>query len=94
MWVGEVFVAGLLTLAAPPTAHADEHIDCKGYIEALSTSATYALGGIVATGLGSAWNNVGSLDALTMAAPFFSSWRWLQLQCYLAVSIGISSCHR
>ena len=55
VWVGEVFVAGLLTLAAPPTAHADDHIDGKGFIEALSTSATHALGGIVATGLGSAW---------------------------------------
>jgi putative copper resistance protein D len=60
VWVGEVFVAGLLTLAAPPTAMADDGIDCKGYAEALSTSATYALGGIVVTGLVNAWYNIGT----------------------------------
>lgn len=60
VWAGEVFVAGLLTLAAPLNAEADDHIECKRYIEALSASATYALGGIVVTGAVNAWYNVGS----------------------------------
>ena len=65
LWVGEVCIAGWLTLAAPPGERSDDRSDCMGYIEALSTSATYALVGIVATGLLSAWHNVGSPSALT-----------------------------
>ncbi len=63
-WVGEVFVAGVLTLAADPAERVDDRSDCMAYIDALSTSATYALVGIVATGLASAWFNLGSPRAL------------------------------
>lgn len=65
VWVGEVFVAGLLTLAAAPVDKADDRFDCKRYIQSLSTSATWALGGIVVSGLANAWYNVGSPGALT-----------------------------
>lgn len=65
LWVGEVFIAGLLTLAAPPGERLDDRTDCMGYIDALSRSATWALAGIFATGLVSAWFNVGSPAALT-----------------------------
>lgn len=64
VWVGEVVIAGLLTLAAAPSDLADDRIDCKGYIEGISTTATYALAGIVVTGLANAWFNVGSPAAL------------------------------
>lgn len=64
VWVGEVVNAGLLTLAAPPGARVDDRIDCERYIMALSRTATYALGGVVATGLVNAWYNVGSPGAV------------------------------
>lgn len=63
-WVGEVFVAGLLTLTAPPGTREDDRIDRARYIGALSTTATFALGGIVVTGLANAWYNVGRASAV------------------------------
>lgn len=65
LWTGEVFVSGFLTLASPPSERTDDRDDCVRYIESLSTSATLALVGIFATGLFSAWHNVGSPSALT-----------------------------
>jgi putative copper resistance protein D len=65
VWVGEVLVAGSLTLAAPPAARADDHIDCKGYFEALSTTATCALIGVVVTGIVNAWYHLRIPDSLT-----------------------------
>lgn len=64
VWVGEVLVAGLFTLAAPPGARDDDWIDCERYIAALSTMATFSLGGIVATGLVNAWYTVGNPGAV------------------------------
>lgn len=64
VWVGEVFVAGFLTLAAPPGQRKNDRDDCGRYIETLSASATFALAVIVATGLFSAWHNIGSARAL------------------------------
>jgi putative copper resistance protein D len=64
IWVGEVFVAGFLTLASPPGTRTDDRDDCVRYIKSLSASATLALVGIFATGLYSAWHNVGSPGAL------------------------------
>lgn len=64
MWVGEVLVSGFLVLAGPP----GDRTDCAAYVTSLSTSATFALAGIFATGLFSAWHNLGSLGALTGSA--------------------------
>lgn len=55
MWVGEVIVAGLVTLRSPPGNTLDNRSDCAAYVEALSHSATVALVGIFATGVLSAW---------------------------------------
>jgi putative copper resistance protein D len=64
LWVGEVFVSGFLILASPPAVRRDDRNDCVAYIESLSSSATFALVGIFATGLFSAWHNLGALSAL------------------------------
>jgi putative copper resistance protein D len=64
LWVGEVLVAGFWILASPTGERMDDRTDCARYIESLSTSATFALAGIFATGLFSAWWNVGSPSAL------------------------------
>lgn len=55
LWVGEVIVAGLLVLRRLPDGAPDGMADCAAWVEALSRSATLALGGIVATGVLGAW---------------------------------------
>lgn len=55
MWVGEVIIAGLLTLRSPPGNTAESRSDCAAYVQALSHSATVALVGIFVTGGLSAW---------------------------------------
>lgn len=62
LWVGEVCVAAFLI--RPPGAAIGDRVDGVAYIESLSTSATFALGAILATGLFSAWHNLGSPAAL------------------------------
>lgn len=64
LWVGEVLLSGFLVLAKP----ASDRVDCAAFVESLSLSATIALGGIFATGLFSAWHNLGSVGALTASA--------------------------
>lgn len=65
LWVGEVVIAGMLTLRPTAALQQDDSGEIAGYIENLSMSATVALFGIVATGAYSAWHNLGSLDGLT-----------------------------
>jgi putative copper resistance protein D len=65
LWVGGVFVAAVLILANPVGRHADDGNAAARYVESLSASATFALAGIVATGVFSAWHNLGSASALT-----------------------------
>ncbi|MDB5749544.1 MAG: copper resistance protein CopD [Massilia sp.] len=62
LWVGEVIVAGLITLRSEPAAGQENRVDCARYVEALSTSATIALVGIFVTGVLSAWRGLGSPD--------------------------------
>jgi copper resistance protein D len=62
IWVGEVIVAGLITLRREPTTGQGNRVDCARYVEALSTSATVALAGIFVTGVLSAWRGIGSPD--------------------------------
>jgi putative copper resistance protein D len=64
VWTGEIFVSGFLILASHPGGRTDDRDDCARYIESLSTSATLALAGILATGLYGAWHNVGTPSAL------------------------------
>jgi putative copper resistance protein D len=67
LWVGEVIVAGLITLPKPVMLAGDRAAMSK-YVEALSTSATVALTGIVATGLYGAYRNIGTIENLTGTA--------------------------
>lgn len=65
LWVGEVLVAGLITLRDTAGALREDKLDRVRYVEALSTSATIALAGIVITGVFSTWHRLGSLDNAT-----------------------------
>lgn len=60
LWVGEVIVAGFITLRRAPAAAQADRADCARHVEALSASATVALAGIVVTGVLSAWRGLGS----------------------------------
>lgn len=55
VWVGEVIVAGLIVLRALPGDTSEGRSDCARYVDALSRSATVALGGIVLSGVASIW---------------------------------------
>lgn len=61
LWVGEVFVAATLVLPGPKQTPAADRPGRANYVAALSTSATVALIGIFATGLFSAWRNLGGV---------------------------------
>ena len=65
LWLGEVVVAGVWILATPVGARADDGNAAARYIASLSASATFALAVVVATGVFSAWHNLGSVGALT-----------------------------
>jgi putative copper resistance protein D len=63
LWVGEVLLAGLVTLRAPPSRAIDrDRLDTASYIAALSSSASVALVGLFATGIVNAWRGLGSFD--------------------------------
>lgn len=64
VWIGEVCIAGILTLSTTPADSMADRIDCRDDVVALSRSATFALVGIAATGLFSAWHNLGTAGAL------------------------------
>ena len=64
VWVGEVFIAGFITLNGIVPDHAAERAEADRYIESLSSSATFALAGIVVTGLFSVWHNLGGIAGL------------------------------
>lgn len=65
LWIGEVFVAGLVTLREAAGSGQDGRLDRARYIEALSHSATIALVGIFVTGLISAWRGLGGVENVT-----------------------------
>jgi putative copper resistance protein D len=64
LWTGEVFVAGFLVPVWPAGARMEDRNDCARYVASLSASAAIAVAGIAATGLYSAWHNLGSASAL------------------------------
>lgn len=68
VWVGEVVVAGLVTLARVGQASAHEQADMARYVRALSTTATFALGAIVVSGLFNAWRGLGGIGNLAGTA--------------------------
>ncbi|MFD2365667.1 CopD family protein [Pseudoduganella sp. GCM10020061] len=64
-WVGEVLVAGLLVLRTPASPAPGAMPDRAAYIQGLSTIASIALAGIVATGVFSAWRGLGGIENAT-----------------------------
>lgn len=60
LWLGEVVIAGMFILRTPCGPRREDRADCSRYIAQLSTSATIALIGIVATGVVNAWRGLGS----------------------------------
>lgn len=64
LWTGEVCVAGFVVPGSPAGMRTEDRDDCARYVSSLSASATIAVAGIVATGLFSAWHNLGSVRAL------------------------------
>ena len=65
VWVGEVIVAGFVTMRHVPGALGQDGSERAQYTQALSNSATIALVGIFATGIIGAWRGLGSLDNAT-----------------------------
>jgi len=65
VWVGEVFIAALVTLSGRVPSHAFDRAELARYVENLSSSATFALVGIFSTGLFSTWQNLGDISGLT-----------------------------
>ena len=64
IWVGEVLISGLYMLRDRPGSGVVDRDACGRYIESLSTSATIALTGILATGLVNSWRGLGSVTHL------------------------------
>ena len=67
LWVGEVIVAGLVTMTVPVVDSADRKA-LGAYASQLSSSATAALAAIVLSGSYAAWRNLGALENLTGSA--------------------------
>lgn len=65
VWVGEVIVAGFVTLRQASAVTGQDGVERAQYTQALSNSATVALVGIVVTGIISAWRGLGSLENTT-----------------------------
>jgi putative copper resistance protein D len=65
LWVGECIVAGLVVLVAARDLEPADRRDRAAYVASLSSSATIGLAGIFATGLFSAWHNLGKPEDLT-----------------------------
>lgn len=64
LWVGEVMVSGAVMLKASGNMSSADRCAWAAYVASLSSSATFALGGIFVTGLYSAWRNLGGIDYL------------------------------
>lgn len=62
LWIGEVIIAGFVTLRFISGTDGAGKRERAAYIEALSTSATVALIGIFITGAIAAWRGLGSVE--------------------------------
>jgi putative copper resistance protein D len=65
LWIGEVFIAAVVTLRRPAGSVNHARPERARYIQDLSNSATVALVGIFATGLVSAWRGLGAIENAT-----------------------------
>jgi putative copper resistance protein D len=64
LWVGEVFLAGGVMLRATENMATADRRARAAYVASLSSSATFALTGILATGLYASWRNLGGFENL------------------------------
>jgi len=64
LWVGEVLLAGVVTLRASGNLAATDRRARAAYVESLSSSATFALIGIFVTGFYAVWRNLGGWENL------------------------------
>ena len=64
LWVGEVFLAGGVMLRATENMATADRRARAAYVASLSSSATFALTGILATGLYASWRNLGGSENL------------------------------
>jgi putative copper resistance protein D len=64
LWVGEVFLAGGVMLRATENMATADRRARAAYVASLSGSATFALTGILATGLYASWRNLGGFENL------------------------------
>jgi putative copper resistance protein D len=64
LWVGEVILAGVVTLRASGNLHPDDRRARAAYVESLSNSATLALTGIFVTGAYAVWRALGGWENL------------------------------
>lgn len=62
LWVGEVILAGVVTLKTSVNMNALDRRARAAYVESLSSSATIALTGIFITGAYAVWRSLGSLE--------------------------------
>lgn len=65
LWVGEVMVAGAITLRASANMAASDRRARAAYVASLSSSATFALTGIFVTGLYAVWRSIDGWANLT-----------------------------
>lgn len=82
IWVGEVIVAGLITLRSHPEWESKNRAECARFINSLSTSATVALTGIFITGVLSAWRGLGGFEN-TLGSPYGTA---------LLIKVGLVLC--
>ncbi len=64
LWVGDVILAGCVVLRASADMTAADRRARATYVASLSRSATFALAGIVVTGIYAAWRSLGGLGGL------------------------------
>ena len=62
LWVGELILAGVVTLTTSANMNALDRRARAAYVESLSSSATIALTGIFITGAYAVWRSLGSLE--------------------------------
>jgi putative copper resistance protein D len=64
LWVGEVIIAGIVTLRVAGDLTAEDRRARAAYVESLSSSATFALIGIFVTGVYAVWRSLSGLENL------------------------------
>ncbi|WP_394780941.1 copper resistance D family protein [Undibacterium sp.] len=65
LWVGEVLVAGFFVLPKHPRVEGENRQSCGAYLQALSSSATISITGIMLTGIANSVHNLSSVGELS-----------------------------